>query len=154
MPEGGQGWTTLPEFADSPSCDSPLPCESPARRSRQRFAAVPAYGSRTRRISWRSIFDAKPTKFRSDDCGDAIENPPRDFLCLRGQPATLVVVETDSPIADLLSKDAIFLYQIRDYMLLMLVHPTGEGHDEKGKWIQSSLHRTENYRSFRRAAVQ
>jgi hypothetical protein len=25
-------------------------------------------------------------------------------------------------------------------MLLMLVQPTGEGHDEKGKWIQSSAH--------------
>jgi hypothetical protein len=73
---------------------------------------------------------------------------------LRCQPATLVVVETDSAIADLLSKDAIFLYQVRDYMLLMLIHPTGDGHDEKGKWIQSSLHGTENYRSLRRAAVQ
>jgi hypothetical protein len=31
-------------------------------------------------------------------------------------------------------------------MLLMLVHPTGEGHDEKGKWIQSSAHGARNYR--------
>jgi hypothetical protein len=63
-------------------------------------------------------------------------------------------VISDSAIADLLSKDAIFLYQVRDYMLLMLVNPTGDGHDEKGKWIQSSLHGAENYRSLRRAAVQ
>src|SRR5215471_16488921 len=28
----------------------------------------------------------------------------------------------------------------------MLVQPTGEGHDEKGKWIQSSAHGAGNYR--------
>jgi DNA-binding PadR family transcriptional regulator len=35
-------------------------------------------------------------------------------------------------------------------MLLMLVQPTGEGHDEKGKWIQSSAHGAGNYRPERR----
>jgi hypothetical protein len=32
----------------------------------------------------------------------------------------------------------------------MLVQPTGEGHDEKGKWIQSSAHGAGNYRPERR----
>src|SRR5215471_11651792 len=68
---------------------------------------------------------------RSHYSGDFIENPPADFLRLCCQPATLVIVETQSAIADLLSQHPIFFHHVRDDMLLVLVHPSGEGDHEK-----------------------
>jgi hypothetical protein len=90
----------------------------------------------------------------SHDSGDLTENRPGHFLCLCCQPATLVVAETHSVITNLFSKDSIFLYNVCDDMLLILVQPTGEGHDEKRKWIQSSAHGAGNYRPECRLKLQ
>src|SRR5437016_13102443 len=65
---------------------------------------------------------------------------PSDFLCSRRQPPTLVIGETHSAVADLLSQNPILLNQIMDDMLLMLVHPAGQGDDEKGNRVQERAH--------------
>jgi hypothetical protein len=91
---------------------------------------------------------------RSHDGGDLTKNLPGYFLCLCGQPATLVVVETHSATTNLFSKNSIFLHYVCNDMLLMLVQPTSEGHDEKGKWIQSSAHGAGNYRPECRLTLQ
>ena len=44
-------------------------------------------------------------------------------------------------MADLLAKNTIFFHQISDGVLLMLVHPTSQGDQQKSKGIQTRLHR-------------
>jgi hypothetical protein len=45
-------------------------------------------------------------------------------------------------------------FRVSRDMLLMLIQPTGEGHDEKGKWIESSAHGAGNYRPECRLTLQ
>jgi predicted metalloprotease with PDZ domain len=40
----------------------------------------------------------------------------------------------------LFPQNPIFLDQVMDEMLLMLVHPTGQGYDEERKWVQEHAH--------------
>ena len=72
----------------------------------------------------------------SHDRCDPVEQPPSDFLCPRCQPPTLVIGKTHSAVANLLSQNPILLDQIMDDMLLVLVHPAGQGDDEKGNRVQ------------------
>jgi hypothetical protein len=62
------------------------------------------------------------------------------FLAFTAKPATLIIGKTHAAVADLLPQHTIFLHQIFDDLLLPLIHPTGDRHDEKGKWIQTRLH--------------
>jgi hypothetical protein len=57
-----------------------------------------------------------------------------------GQPAPLIIVESHSPVADLLSQNTIFFNQVFDNLLLALIHPTGNRDDKKRKWIQTRAH--------------
>src|SRR5205823_2528753 len=59
----------------------------------------------------------------------------------RSQPAAPIVTESHPPIANLLSKNPIFLHEIFDDILLMLVHPSSDRDHNKRKWIQSRAHR-------------
>jgi len=56
--------------------------------------------------------------------------PPKLFPFGRQSPS-LVVVELQTPVTHLFSKDAILLGQICDNLLLMAAHPSGEGKHHK-----------------------
>src|SRR5262245_47892621 len=76
----------------------------------------------------------------SHDGGDLSEELPADFLRSRCQSSTLVIAETHSAVVDLFAQTPISLDQVMDEMLLMLVHPTGQGYDEERKWVQEHAH--------------
>jgi hypothetical protein len=75
--------------------------------------------------------------FRRDDCRDLCQNLPAQLLRLCRKATALIIAVPDSAIADLFSKNTIFLGEIFNDMLLMLVHPAGYGDDQKRKWIQT-----------------
>ena len=51
------------------------------------------------------------------------------------QTAALIVGEAKAPSTELSPKDAIFLAQIFDCMLLLLIHPTGNSKEQKSKRV-------------------
>ena len=65
--------------------------------------------------------------FRSDERRDLRQQFATKLLRLCSQSSPLIVAKLEAPIADLLSQNPIFLHQIHDDMLLMLVHPTSDG---------------------------
>jgi hypothetical protein len=77
---------------------------------------------------------------RRDDCRDLFQDFPAELLRPRCQTATLVVRESHPSVPNLFSKDAIFLGEIFNDMLLVLVHPASDGNDQKGEWIQTGVH--------------
>jgi hypothetical protein len=77
----------------------------------------------------------------SDDCGDLIENRLAEAFGFSGKPMPLAIRKSKAPTSELLSENTILLDEILHDMLLPLVHLTGNGNDEKRKWIQSRLHR-------------
>jgi hypothetical protein len=70
-----------------------------------------------------------------------IENPPAKPFGFGGKPPPLAIRKSKAATSELLSENTILLDKILDDMLLPLVHPTGNGNDEKRKWIQRRLHR-------------
>ncbi len=52
-------------------------------------------------------------------------------LALGREPTTLIIVEPNSPPAELLTEDSILFPQIVDDLLLLLVHPTGDDHGQQ-----------------------
>src|SRR5438477_99815 len=92
-----------------------------------------------------------------DDCGYLGEDFPAQRLRLGSKSSPLIIRKAEPPMADLLSQNAIFLHQIFDHLLLPLVNPTGNGNDEKRKWIQTRSHRRSlscEHRDFCRATSQ
>lgn len=66
-----------------------------------------------------------------NDGRDAVQSgSPHDFPSNR-QSAALVVVESDAPFAELLSKDAIFFDQVVDHVLLPAPDPAGKREEEE-----------------------
>src|ERR1017187_2946994 len=57
------------------------------------------------------------------------------------QTAALIVSEAEPPATELGAKDPVFLPQILDRVLLLLVHPAGNRKEQKGDWIQFLRHR-------------
>jgi len=53
---------------------------------------------------------------------------PADYLALGGQAAFLLDAQTDAFSAKLLPQDLIFLAEISYNFLLLLAHPSGNGH--------------------------
>jgi len=77
---------------------------------------------------------------RRDDYRDLFQDFPAEFLRPCCQTATLVVRESHPWVPHLFSKDAIFLGEIFNDMLLVLVHPASDGNDQKREWIQTGVH--------------
>jgi len=77
---------------------------------------------------------------RRDDCRDLFPDFPAELLRPCCQTATLVVSESHPSVPNLFSKDAIFLGEIFNDMLLVLVHPASDGNDQKREWIQTRAH--------------
>ena len=68
---------------------------------------------------------------RRDDGRDLFQDFPAELLRPCCQTATLVVSESHPSVPNLFSKDAIFLSEIFNDMLLVLVHPARDGNDQK-----------------------
>ena len=79
-------------------------------------------------------------RLRCDYACDLSEDFTTKLLGSCGQPASLIVRKSHSTVADLLPKNTIFLDQVFDDLLLPLIHPTGNGYDNKGEWIQNRSH--------------
>jgi hypothetical protein len=72
-----------------------------------------------------------------DDCCDL----PTEFLRLDCKSPARVIAKSHSSIANVFSKNPIFLHEVRHHMLLILIQPSGNGDDEKGKWVENRLHK-------------
>jgi hypothetical protein len=57
------------------------------------------------------------------------------------QTPALIVSKAKPPAAKLSTKDSVFLTQILDGVLLLLIHPTGNGKKQKAERIQYLRHR-------------
>jgi hypothetical protein len=51
------------------------------------------------------------------------------------QPTALVIVETQSPAAELFAKNTVLFAQILDHLQLVLVHPPGHGNEHEPERI-------------------
>ena len=58
----------------------------------------------------------------------------------------LVVIEAHSPATELFSKHPILLAQIFNDLPLAVVHPPGEGDQQKSEWVDHSLRIQTHYR--------
>ena len=68
---------------------------------------------------------------RSDDRGHLCEQLLAELLGPDRQTAALLVAESQTPVAELLSQDLILFSEIVNAVLLLLVEPAGERDDDK-----------------------
>src|SRR5215467_3508856 len=89
---------------------------------------------------------------RRDNAGDLSQNIPSQCFGSNGQSAALVVIEAHSPVAELLSKNAILLVKVINDLQLALVHPAGDSDQQESEWVkdfqgrQGPLSRARGYR--------
>src|SRR5215469_14338288 len=76
---------------------------------------------------------------RRDNAGDLGKSLSSQRLGLYGQSPTLIVIEPHSPATELFSKHPILLAKIFNDLQLALVHPPGDGDQQKPEWVEHSL---------------
>src|SRR6516162_5601284 len=76
---------------------------------------------------------------RRDNAGDLGKSLSSQRLGLYGQSPALIVIETHSPATELFSKYPILLAQIFNDQQLAVVHPPGDGDQQKPEWVEHSL---------------
>jgi len=70
-------------------------------------------------------------RVRCHDRGNPTQQPsaePIPFCC---ETAALVILQPQTVALQLLSENAIFLYEVLDDVLLVAIYPSGEGHEQK-----------------------
>jgi hypothetical protein len=77
--------------------------------------------------------------FRRDNAGDLGKSLSSQRLGLYGQSPTLIVIEAHSAATELFSKHPILLPKIFNDLQLAVVHPPGEGDQQKSEWVEHSL---------------
>ena len=87
-----------------------------------------------------------------DNGGDLVQHLPSQHLGLSGSSPALMVIEAQSPIAELLAKDPGLLAKVVNDLQLALVHPPGNGDQQKAEWSKTLWGFKAHYRD-RRAAV-
>ena len=70
-----------------------------------------------------------------DDGGDPGKSFPPQRLGLNGESPALIVIETQSPAAELLAKNPVLLAKVIDSQKLALIHPSGDGDQHKPEWV-------------------
>jgi hypothetical protein len=75
-----------------------------------------------------------------DDCRDIRQHIPADQADFSSQTTSLLVGKAKAPGTQLSPKDPILLPQIRNRMLLLLIHPARNGNQQKAEWIQCLRH--------------
>jgi hypothetical protein len=78
---------------------------------------------------------------RSYDGGHFCQQPSSQRPGSDGQTAALIVGEAKPPRAELTAKDSVFLPQILNGVLLPLIHPSGNGQEQKAERVQCLRHR-------------
>ena len=78
-------------------------------------------------------------RLRRDNAGDLGQNLPLECFGFNRQSAALVVIEAYSPVAELLSKNAVLLAKIINDLQLPLAHPAGDSDQQESEWVKDSL---------------
>jgi hypothetical protein len=76
---------------------------------------------------------------RRDDGGDLGKSFSPQPLGLNGESPTLIVIEAQSPAAELLAKNPVLLAKVINSLQLALIHPSGDGDQHKPEWVEGSL---------------
>ena len=76
---------------------------------------------------------------RRDDGGDLGENFAAQRLGLKGESLALIVIEAQSPVAELLAKNPVLLAKVINNRQLALIHPLGNSDQHKPEWVEDSL---------------
>lgn len=76
---------------------------------------------------------------RRDNAGDLGKSFSSQRFGLYGQSPALIVMEANSPVTELLSQHPILLAQIFNDLQLAVVHPPGDGDQQKPEWVEHSL---------------
>jgi len=80
-------------------------------------------------------------RFRGDEGGHFGQDAPAQHLRLGGQPAALVIAQTEPTSAQLLAQDAVLFAKVVDDLQLVLIHPAGDGDQYEAEGIQRLQHR-------------
>src|SRR6516164_4648314 len=76
---------------------------------------------------------------RRDNAGDLGKSFSSQRFGLYGQSPKLIVIEAHSPATELFSKHPILLAKIFNDLQLAVVHPPGDGDQQKPEWVEHSL---------------
>src|SRR6516165_4454612 len=76
---------------------------------------------------------------RCDNVGDLGKSLSPQRFGLYGQSPALTVIEAHSPATELFSKHPILLAKIFNDLQLAVVHPRGDGDQQKPEWVEHSL---------------
>src|SRR5215469_17438056 len=80
-----------------------------------------------------------PQGLRGDNAGDLGKSLSSQCFGLNGQSPALLVIEAHSAVTELFSKHPILLAKIFNDLQLAVVHPPGDGDQQKPKWVKHSL---------------
>src|SRR5262245_19006927 len=109
------------EFDGNPNRDSLRPYGRPMSKSPLKCVDAPKFERRCHRICWQSISDATPTTFRESRLWLPVRGVFAQLLGFGGKPPSLIVGESKTSTTHLLPKNAIFLVQILDDLLLPFI---------------------------------
>src|SRR5215469_11349221 len=76
---------------------------------------------------------------RCDNVGDLGKSLSPQRFGLYGQSPALIVIEAHPPAPELFSKHPILLAKIFNDLQLAVVHPPGDGDQQKSEWVEHSL---------------
>src|SRR5215471_16301743 len=76
---------------------------------------------------------------RGDNAGDLGKSLSSHRFGLYGQSPALIVIEAHSPATELFAKHPILLAKIFNDLHLAVVHPPGDGNQQKSEWVEHSL---------------
>ena len=78
--------------------------------------------------------------FRSDDGGDFPQDATAKHFGLGRQATALVVVQTETLVAELLSQHSVLFTEIIDGVALLLTQPSGDRNQQQSKRIEGLAH--------------
>src|SRR5215472_10253011 len=76
---------------------------------------------------------------RCDKAGDLGKSLSSQRFGLYGQSPALIVIEVHSPTTELFAKHPVLLAKIFHDLQLVVVHPPGDGDQQKPEWVEHSL---------------
>src|SRR5215471_5825299 len=76
---------------------------------------------------------------RCDNAGDLSKSFSSQRFGLHGQSPALIVIEAHSPATELFSQHQILLAKMFNDLQLAVVHPPGDGDQQKPEWVEHSL---------------
>src|SRR5215813_6193418 len=76
---------------------------------------------------------------RRDNAGDLGKSLSSQRFGLYGQSPTLIVIEAHSLATELFAKYPVLLAKIFNDLQLAVVHPPGDGDQQKPEWVEHSL---------------